>query len=415
MIVEHAGDDELDITEALDDLADRADQEPTSYRWSYSRDFDDQARLVVVDSRAARVLEPDRRSMLDDEEMAWLDERMRGDVDHLLVGTSLPLLMAPGLHHVEAFGEALAQGAWGRLGSKVGEVFRQNADLEHWAAFQGGFVQVAQMVVDVASGRRGRTPRSVTFLSGDVHHSYVAQAWPDPALGVTLDACRGAGHLLADPQPAAGRDEGRDQAGGQGQGTARPAGCWAARSRGHRCGGGSHAAPGTTTTSRSSSSRTTGCTSGGRGARWRVTSTAPGSSVLPRSTSPYLLPSRSAGRPRTGREVVLRAALDVQLGEEAAEPRGHPPVGLAEHVHHGRDQQQPHHGRVDEDRRRHADADHLEDHVGRGDERREHRDHDRRRRGDDPAGAGQAARGWPARCRRVRSQASRIRLTRNTS
>ncbi len=125
---------------------------PTSYRWSFSRDYDTQARLVVVDSRAARVLEPDRRSMLDDEEMAWLDERMRGDVDHLLVGTSLPLLMSPKLHHAEAFGEALAQGAWGKLGSKVGEWLRQNADLEHWAAFQGGFVQVAGMVVDVASG-----------------------------------------------------------------------------------------------------------------------------------------------------------------------------------------------------------------------------------------------------------------------
>jgi phosphodiesterase/alkaline phosphatase D-like protein len=187
-ITDHTGDDELDISSALDHLADRADQQPTSYRWSFSRDFQDHARLVVVDSRAARVLEPDRRSMLDDDEMAWLDERMRGDVDHLLVGTSLPLLMAPKLHHVEAFGEALAQGAWGKLGSRVGELARQNADLEHWAGFQGGFVQVARMVVDVASGLRGRTPRSITFLSGDVHHSYVAEAWADPALGVTLDA-----------------------------------------------------------------------------------------------------------------------------------------------------------------------------------------------------------------------------------
>jgi hypothetical protein len=188
LVADHDGDDEADLSRALDELVDRADQEPTSYRWSFSRDFDRQARLVVVDSRAARVLQPDHRSMLDDEEMAWLDERMRGDVDHLLVGTSLPLLMAPGLHHVEAFGEALAQGAWGRLGSRIGEILRQTADLEHWAAFQGGFVQVAQMVVDVSSGRRGRTPRSVTFLSGDVHHSYVARAWPDPALGVALDS-----------------------------------------------------------------------------------------------------------------------------------------------------------------------------------------------------------------------------------
>jgi phosphodiesterase/alkaline phosphatase D-like protein len=187
-IASHAGDAELDITVELDELADRADQDPASYRWSHARDFGTQARLVVVDSRAARVLEPDRRSMLDEEEMAWLDERMRGDVDHLLVGTSLPLLMAPGLHHAEAFGEALAQGAWGRVGSKVGEWLRQHADLEHWAAFQGGFVQVAQMVVDVASGARGRPPRSITFLSGDVHHSYVAEAWADPASGRTLSS-----------------------------------------------------------------------------------------------------------------------------------------------------------------------------------------------------------------------------------
>ncbi|MEO6510118.1 MAG: alkaline phosphatase D family protein [Nocardioides sp.] len=187
-IAAYDGDGELDVTEALDELADRADQEPTSYRWSHSRDFGTQARLVVVDSRAARVLEPDRRSMLDEDEMSWLDERMRGDVDHLLVGTSLPLLMAPALHHVEAFGEALAQGAWGRLGSKLGEWLRQTADLEHWAAFQGGFVEVAQMVVDVASGARGRAPKSVTFMSGDVHHSYVAEAWADPASGLRLSS-----------------------------------------------------------------------------------------------------------------------------------------------------------------------------------------------------------------------------------
>ena len=52
--------------------------------------------------------------MLNDDEMAWLDEQMRGDVDHLLVGTSLPFLLSPGLHYVEAWDEALAGGAWGK-------------------------------------------------------------------------------------------------------------------------------------------------------------------------------------------------------------------------------------------------------------------------------------------------------------
>ena len=185
-ILGHDGAGELDVSSALDQLADAADQRPESYRWSFSRDFDTQARLVVVDSRAARVLRPERRSMLDDQELAWLDEQLRGDVDHLLVGTSLPLLLAPALHHAEALSEALAEGRFGRLGSRFGEWARKAADLEHWAAFQQGFVDLATMTVEVASGRRGRAPRSVTFLSGDVHHSYVARAWSDPDSGVEL-------------------------------------------------------------------------------------------------------------------------------------------------------------------------------------------------------------------------------------
>jgi phosphodiesterase/alkaline phosphatase D-like protein len=187
-IATHDGPGELDITDELDRLADRADQQPDSYRWSYSRDFGTQARLVVVDSRAARVLEPGKRSMLDDKELAWLDERMRGDVDHLIIGTSLPVLLAPALHHVEAAGEALAEGAFGKLGGRFGEWLRKTADLEHWAAFQEGFVELARMTLEVASGARGRAPRSVVFLSGDVHHSYVAEAWPDPASGATLSS-----------------------------------------------------------------------------------------------------------------------------------------------------------------------------------------------------------------------------------
>ena len=167
---------ELDLSEALDELADRADQDPTTYRWSFSRDFGTQARLVVIDSRAARVLEPGDRSLLDDEELAWLDARMRGEVDHLLVGTSVPFLLAPGLHDVEAFTEALAAGAWGKRAAAWGERIRQEVDLEHWAAFQDGFRQVAHMTAEVAAGERGRAPETVTFLAGDVHHSYVSEA-----------------------------------------------------------------------------------------------------------------------------------------------------------------------------------------------------------------------------------------------
>ncbi len=179
LVLDHEGDDELDLSDALDAFADRADQDPTAYRWSYARELGGN-RLVVVDSRAARVLEEDQRSLLDPSELAWLDEQMRGDVEHLLVGTSLPFLLPQGLHHLEAFSEALAGGAWGRLGGRIGERLRQAVDLEHWGAFQHAFREVAVMALEVASGSRGTAPRTVTFLSGDVHHSYVSQVVDTP-------------------------------------------------------------------------------------------------------------------------------------------------------------------------------------------------------------------------------------------
>ena len=165
---------EVDLTADLDALADRVDREPESYSWSYARDFGD-VRLVVVDSRAARVLGPDRRHLLDESETTWLDGQLRGDVRHLLIGTSLPFLLPRGLHHLEAWGEAVAGGAWGRRLAGPGERLRRIVDLEHWAAFQEAFQEVARMVLEVADGRRGTPPSTVTFLSGDVHHSYLSE------------------------------------------------------------------------------------------------------------------------------------------------------------------------------------------------------------------------------------------------
>jgi len=121
------------------------------------------------------VLEPGRRHLLDDHESKWLDQQMRGDVKHLLIGTSLPFLLPAGLHYLEAWSEALAQGDWGPVGAEQGEKVRRTVDLEHWAAFQEAFQEVAKMVMEVADGRRGKAPETVTFLSGDVHHSYLAE------------------------------------------------------------------------------------------------------------------------------------------------------------------------------------------------------------------------------------------------
>ncbi|MGZ4661350.1 MAG: alkaline phosphatase D family protein [Arthrobacter sp.] len=173
-IVRHTGENEIDVSSELDSFADRADRDPDSYRWSYCRDFGD-TRLIVVDSRAARHLAPDARALVDKAAMAWLDNRMRGGFRHLLVATSLPFLLPMGLHYVESWNEAVSQGAWGKLAARAGESLRQALDLEHWGAFQNSFRDMATIVTDVADGKRGTAPDTITFLSGDVHYSYASE------------------------------------------------------------------------------------------------------------------------------------------------------------------------------------------------------------------------------------------------
>ena len=158
------------------DFARTAVAEIAGARWSFCRDFG-RTRLVVVDSRAGRVLTGGRRQMLSDAEWAWVEDRCSGDFDHLVIGTSLPVMLAPGMHHLEAWNEAVCDGAWGTLAARAGEKVRQALDLEHWAAFQGCFSRLSVLLEDVAAGRRGPAPATITLLSGDVHHAYLAEAW----------------------------------------------------------------------------------------------------------------------------------------------------------------------------------------------------------------------------------------------
>lgn len=168
-----------DAGDLVDAFAWRADQETGSNRWSYRHDFG-RTRLVVVDSRCGRVLTPGARRMVDDDEWAWLDDQIRGDIDHLLVATSLPFLLPAGLYDLEAWNEAVCDGAWGPRAAAFGERIRQAYDLEHWAAFRTSCDRLIASVKELARGERGRPPASIVFLSGDVHHSYVNKVTSPP-------------------------------------------------------------------------------------------------------------------------------------------------------------------------------------------------------------------------------------------
>jgi hypothetical protein len=174
---------ERDPTAFLHAFAERADREIDGVRWSFCRDIGP-ARLVMVDSRAGRVLDPDHRSMLDDDEWRWVEEQAAGDVDHLLIGTSLPLIMGPAMHWLEAWNEVTAGGAWGRAVKKGAEKLRTALDLEHWPAFQSSFHRLCALLRDVGAGRRGAPPATICVLSGDVHHAYLAEVGFPAGAGV---------------------------------------------------------------------------------------------------------------------------------------------------------------------------------------------------------------------------------------
>lgn len=163
-----------DAAPLLRDFARRADHDPEEVRWSFHRDFG-KTRLVVIDSRAGRMLKEGRRLMVDDFEWDWVERHATGGFDHLLIGTSLPLILAPAIHHFEAWNEAVCAGAWGRTASRMGEAVRQTVDLEQWPAFQKSFNRFTGLLKSIAAGERGDAPSSIAVLSGDVHHTYLAE------------------------------------------------------------------------------------------------------------------------------------------------------------------------------------------------------------------------------------------------
>lgn len=164
-----------DADELLASRMDTEGRQTGHSRWSYARDLGD-ARLVVIDSRAGRDVTPGRREIVRDEEWEWIAEQARKPARHLLLASSVPVLLASGLHHAQAADEALADGAWGRIGAALGERIRRLAVMDQWASFQRSFRRMAGLLDDVAHGRAGEAPASIVLLSGDVHHCYLAEA-----------------------------------------------------------------------------------------------------------------------------------------------------------------------------------------------------------------------------------------------
>ena len=175
-----------DATGLLHDFATSVDDASRGYQWSYALDLG-RTRLVMLDNRCNRVVTPGRREMLPAAEWNWFLDRAHGDYDHLVVGSSLPWLLPPAIHHLEAWNERTGDSPHPRVAARA-EKIRRAFDLEHWAAFGRSFEAMGELFrrlgegdpggpgKRVGSGAAYAAPATISVLSGDVHHSYVCRA-----------------------------------------------------------------------------------------------------------------------------------------------------------------------------------------------------------------------------------------------
>ncbi len=155
----------------------------------------------MLDSRAGRVLEPGVRSMIDPREMRWIEEHATGGVDHLLLGTSLPLFLTPALHDLEAWNEAVCDGAWGRAAPRAWGRRSARAPTSSTGRRSGdSFESMCRHIREVGTGRARRA-------AGHDRRAVGRRAPRLPGRGRLparhRDALAGlAGGVLAVPQPA---------------------------------------------------------------------------------------------------------------------------------------------------------------------------------------------------------------------
>ena len=149
------------------------------YRFNFVRDVG-RVRLVMIDARNGRILEPGKRQIVDDDEWKWVVEACNADVDHLLIGSSLPPFVPGGLHDLQVWNEAICDGSWGPLGRRIGERIRIAADLEDWPAFIRSFDDLVELLGQVGGAARVNAPATISVLSGDIHFAYASEIrFPD--------------------------------------------------------------------------------------------------------------------------------------------------------------------------------------------------------------------------------------------
>jgi hypothetical protein len=176
----HRHDDASDVLRRWAMRSEEFTPVPGGYHFSYRRELGD-VRLIVIDNRNGRELDPDDRRMVGDDEWGWISRWATEPCRHLVLATSLPVLVPGGLHDLQSWNESVCRGAWGRPAARLGEWMRRAIDLEDWAAFDRSFRDLCELLAIVGTATDDReAPATITMLAGDIHFAYVAEShFPD--------------------------------------------------------------------------------------------------------------------------------------------------------------------------------------------------------------------------------------------
>jgi hypothetical protein len=162
------------ILERWAEHADAHTPDDGGYRFSYRRSFGE-LEIVVIDSRNGRLLDPDHRRMVAENEWQWIREQALDRAQpggHVMLATSLPVFIADGLHDLQVWNELVCNGRWGTRFVKRAEQLRRSLDLEDWSAFTTSYDLFVELVEDLVAS--DRPPDTVIVVSGDIHFSYTA-------------------------------------------------------------------------------------------------------------------------------------------------------------------------------------------------------------------------------------------------
>ena len=168
-----------DAEPMLREMAELADAEPASIRWSFVRHWGD-ARLIMIDSRAGRVLEeqrpPDagrRRVRLGRGGDAPGGRRGRRAPDPRHVAAVAAAARHPQPRAVERDAQRAARGPVAGTAGREGAAGRRPGALGGVRALLRAARPGADRPSPAAS--TGRAPATALVLSGDVHHAYAAE------------------------------------------------------------------------------------------------------------------------------------------------------------------------------------------------------------------------------------------------